>query len=222
MKEGQIVIVEGTSCVGKTTLCENLRKEGWIVLPEAIRYLENETGKRGDEASPIPDSQEEEEYYQDQLFRIERKKILEANELRKQGKKVVIDKTAIAVVATAKALEKTKGFNGTFRRAYLKYVELLQELKNNELIECDVFLLLTADYDTICKRNETRNHILNGVWIDETTIKMQRDVLEKMIREVVGTGNDKMKKEIVDTTSLSKKDVIKEFNEKVDIDVMQI
>ena len=82
--------------------------------------------------------------------------------------------------------------------------------------------MLTADYDTICKRNETRNHILNGVWIDETTIKMQRDVLEKMIREVVGTGNDKMKKEIVDTTSLSKKDVIKEFNEKVDIDVMQI
>ena len=45
MNEGEIVIVEGTSCVGKTTLCENLKKQGWIVLPEAIRYLEKETKK---------------------------------------------------------------------------------------------------------------------------------------------------------------------------------
>lgn len=56
MNEGKIVIVEGTSCVGKTTLCEELKKLGWIVLPEAIRYLEQETGKSGDEASPIPGS----------------------------------------------------------------------------------------------------------------------------------------------------------------------
>ena len=55
-----------------------MKKLGWIVLPEAIRYLEQETGKSGDEASPIPGSQEEEEYYQDQLFRIEKQKILEA------------------------------------------------------------------------------------------------------------------------------------------------
>lgn len=48
MNEGEIVIVEGTSCVGKTTLCENLKKQGWIVLPEAIRYLEKETKKKGD------------------------------------------------------------------------------------------------------------------------------------------------------------------------------
>ena len=89
MNEGKIVIVEGTSCVGKTTLCEELKKLGWIVLPEAIRYLEQETGKSGDEASPIPGSQEEEEYYQDQLFRIEKQKILEANKLKKQGKTMV-------------------------------------------------------------------------------------------------------------------------------------
>ena len=71
MSIGKIVILEGTSCVGKTTLCESLAAQGWIVLPEAIRYLEDETGKVGDEASPIPDSQEEEEYYQDQLFLIQ-------------------------------------------------------------------------------------------------------------------------------------------------------
>ena len=179
MSNGKIVIVEGTSCVGKTTLCESLKQQGWIVLPEAIRYLEQETGKLGDEASPVPGSQEEEEYYQDQLFRIERQKLLEANELRNQGKKVVIDKCAIATVATAKAFEEPKGFNGTFKRAYLKYCSLVQELNRNGMIECDAFLLLTADYDTICKRNITRNHVLEGVWTEKQTIDDQREVFSQ-------------------------------------------
>ena len=60
MKRGKIISVEGTSCVGKTTLCSNLEKLGWIVIPEAIRYLEKETQKKGDDASPIPNKQTEE------------------------------------------------------------------------------------------------------------------------------------------------------------------
>ena len=34
MSIGKIVILEGTSCVGKTTLCESLAAQGWIVLPD--------------------------------------------------------------------------------------------------------------------------------------------------------------------------------------------
>ena len=208
MSIGKIVILEGTSCVGKTTLCESLAAQGWIVLPEAIRYLEDETGKVGDEASPIPGSQEEEEYYQDQLFRVEEAKLLVANKLRQEGENVVIDKSAIATVATAKAFEVKKGFEGTFRRAYLKYIDLLQELKSRDLVECDVFMLLTANYDTICKRNKMRNHVL-----DENTISSQRGILEKMIGEIVGciSKND-MKKVILDTSNLGKRDVLDRFN----------
>lgn len=95
--------------MGKTTLCESLAAQGWIVLPEAIRYLEDETGKVGDEASPIPGSQEEEEYYQDQLFRVEKAKLIKANELRQQGENVVIDKSAIATVLRQKLLRLKKG-----------------------------------------------------------------------------------------------------------------
>lgn len=199
--------------MGKTTLCESLAAQGWIVLPEAIRYLEDETGKVGDEASPIPGSQEEEEYYQDQLFGVEKAKLIKANELRQQGENVVIDKSAIATVATAKAFEVKKGFEGTFRRAYLKYIDLLQELKNRDLVECDVFMLLTANYDTICKRNKMRNHVLDGIWIDENTISSQRGILEKMIGEIVGciSKND-MKKVILDTSNLGKRDVLDRFN----------
>ncbi len=213
MSEEKIVIVEGTSCAGKTTLCENLKKQGWVVLPEAIRYLEEETNKKGDEASPIPGTQEEEEYYQDQLFRVEKQKILEANELRRQGKKVVIDKSAIAIVATAKAFEKQKGFDGTFKRAYMKYCQMLQELKDKGLIECDVFLLLTADYSTICERNKTRNHVLDGIWIEQKTIANQREVLEGVTNQIVGSiSGNTVKKRVLDTSNLTKMQVVEKFN----------
>lgn len=214
MRNGKIVILEGTSCVGKTTLCESLKKQGWIVLPEAIRYLEKETGKIGDKASPIPGTEEEEYYYQDQLFRIERQKILNANELKKQGKNVVIDKSAIATVATAKAFEKQKGFEGTFKRAYLKYIQMLQELRDNGLIECDVFILLTADYDVICKRNNMRKHMLEGIWLEEETIINQRYVLEKIVADIVGNAYiNKIKKITLDTSLLSKEQVVNRFND---------
>ena len=207
MKEGKIVIIEGTSCVGKTTLCKKLEKQDWVVLPEAIRYLEKERKQKNNEIeTPGAESEEEEIYIQEQFFRIERQKIIEANRLKKEGKNVVIDKSFIATVATAKAFERQKNFKGTFRRAYFRYCDLLLELNKNGLVECDFFFLLVADYATILKRNTMRNHVLNGIWIEEDTVKTQRDILEKMTKEIVGCmGNTTTK--IIDTTYLSKDDL---------------
>lgn len=211
-KEGKIVIIEGTSCVGKTTLCNKLSENGWEILPEAIRYLEKETGKIGDEASPIPGSQKEEEYYQDKLFEVEKNKIIEANELRKLGKNVVLDKSVLATIATAKAFEKQKGFKGTFKRAIKKYIKMVQELKEQGYIECDVFLLLKADYNRILERNLTRNHILDGIWIKEETIHEQREVLEKIVNNLMGNRSfDDIKVENLDTTELTKEEVEEYF-----------
>lgn len=96
----------------------------------------------------------------------------------------------------------------------MKYCEMLQELNDKGLIECDVFLLLTADYNTICERNKTRNHILEGIWLEEKTIISQRKVLEKMTNEIVGSiGKNIIKKKILDTSNLTKKKVLDEFNE---------
>lgn len=213
MNNGKIIILEGTSCVGKTTLCENLKKENWVVLPEAIRYLENETGKKGDEASPIPNSIEEEKYYQDQLFRVEWEKLLEANRLRSQGKNVVIDKSAIATVATAKAFEAQKGFKGTFKRAFMKYCDMIERLDKEGLIECDAFMLLTANYDSIYNRNKKRGHVLEGIWMEKDTIENQRYVLEKMLRNIVGNiRKNSIRKVVLDTTNLNEKQVMEEFN----------
>lgn len=74
-------------------------------------------------------------------------------------------------------------------------------------------MLLTANYDTICKRNKMRNHVLDGIWIDENTISSQRGILEKMIEEIVGCiSKNNMKKVILDTSNLDKRDVLDRFN----------
>ena len=212
MEKGKIVIVEGTSCVGKTTLCSNLEKMGWIVIPEAIRYLEKETQKIGDDASPIPNEQTEEEYYQLQLFRIELQKIREANYFRNLGYNVVIDKSAIATIATAKAFEESKGFHGTFFSACSKYNIMLKQLAEDNIIECDGFLLLTADYNEIRKRNITRNHVLEGIWLEERTINSQRKILEMFAKNIVGKFSDnKIVTKILDTTFLSQEKILDFF-----------
>lgn len=65
---------------------------------------------------------------------------------------------------------------------------MLQELRDNGLIECDVFILLTADYDIICKRNNMRKHMLEGIGLEEETIINQRYVLEKIVADIVGNA----------------------------------
>ncbi len=209
MERGKIIIVEGTSCVGKTTLCSNLEKFGWIVIPEAIRYLEKETHKKGDDASPIPNKQSEEEYYQTQLFRIELQKIREANYFSNNGFNVIIDKSAIATIATAKAFEESKGFVGTFSSACNKYYDMLKQLDEEKIIECDGFLLLTADYDEIKKRNKTRNHILDGIWLEESTINSQRKVLKIFTENIIGKLSDNsVVTKILDTTNISEQELL--------------
>lgn len=214
MERGKIIIIEGTSCVGKTTLCSNLEKLGWIVIPEAIRYLEKETQKQGDAASPIPDKQTEEEYYQNQLFRIELQKIREANYLSNRGFNVVIDKSAIATIATAKAFEESKGFIGTFASACSKYFDMLRKLNEEKIIECDGFLLLTANFDEIKKRNMKRNHVLEGIWLEETTINSQRKVLENFTENIIGKISDSgIVTKTLDTTYISEQELLTYFLE---------
>lgn len=212
MKRGKIIIVEGTSCVGKTTLCHNLEKIGWIIIPEAIRYLEKETQKKGDDASPIPNAQAEEEYYQAQLFRIELQKIREANYYSNLGYNVVIDKSAIATIATAKAFERAKGFVGTFSSACSKYYNMLKILNEDQIIECDGFVLLTSDFEEIVKRNITRTHVLDGIWLEKDTINSQREVLTLFVENVIGKLDDnKIVTKIIDTTNITQSELLKEF-----------
>lgn len=49
MSRGIIILIEGISNSGKTTLCNSLKnKANFEIIPEAIRYLENRLNDCGD------------------------------------------------------------------------------------------------------------------------------------------------------------------------------
>ena len=90
---------------------------------------------------------------------------------------------------------------------------MVQELSNKGMIECDVFLLLTADFNTICERNKMRNHVLEGICLEEKTIESQRQILERMTNYVVGSASEStIKKKVLDTSNLTRRQVLDEFN----------
>ena len=193
-------------------MCNNLEKNGWVIIPEAIRYIEKENSKIINAAIDIPNNNDEEEYYQTQLFRVELEKIKKANHYRNMGYNVIIDKSSISIIATAKAFEVLFGFNNKYLSACKKYIMMLEFLKNNDLVECDGFLLLTTDYNKIQERNNTRKHILEGIWIDESLINLQKNCLKKIYDKVVGKYSDnEIKKCTLDTTFLSQDEVFNYF-----------
>lgn len=146
------------------------------------------------------------------MFRIELQKIREANYYSNLGYNVVIDKSAIATIATAKAFERAKGFVGTFSSACSKYYNMLKILNEDQIVECDGFVLLTSDFEEIVKRNITRTHVLDGIWLEKDTINSQREVLTLFVENVIGKLDDnKIVTKIIDTTHITQSELLKEF-----------
>lgn len=201
MKKGKILIIEGVSCVGKTTICERLKKEqNYLVVPEAIRYIEKITGKKQEEALPTPTNEDDENKNQQILFDIELQKMIEANNMTRSGQNVIIDKSAIAVMGTAFAFEKIKNYNGTFDASVTLFQRLLDTLDKNGLRFCDMFILLDAEYATIKERNFTRSHILDDFWISSSLLAHQKLFLNSYFDKC------NYHKQRIDTTFMNKED----------------
>lgn len=89
---------------------------------------------------------------------------------------------------------------------------MLKQLCEDEIIECDGFLLLTANFDEIKRRNITRNHILEGIWLEERTINSQRKVLEIFTENIIGKLSDNIiVTKVLDTTYISKQELLTHF-----------
>ena len=89
---------------------------------------------------------------------------------------------------------------------------MLRQLKEDGIVECDGFLLLTADYKEIIKRNMTRSHILEGIWLDKNTINSQRKVLEIFTKNIIGKFSDnEIITKIIDTTFLTQEETLLYF-----------
>lgn len=201
MKRGKIILIEGVSCAGKTTVCRRLSEEKeYHIIPEAIRYIERITGKQHEEALPTPTNEDEEKRNQKILFNVELQKIREANELANSGKDVVIDKSLIAVMATAFAFEKMNGYKTSFAMSIDLFKKFLGILKKEKMIFCDMFLYLDADKDVLESRNYRREHVLDNFWINEELLKYQHIFLEKFFER------SDFNKRKINTTNLNKEE----------------
>ena len=68
------------------------------------------------------------------------------------------------------------------------------------------------NFEEIKKRNITRNHVLEGIWLEEETINSQREVLISFTENIIGKLSDnKIVTKIIDTTNIPKEELLSQF-----------
>lgn len=170
MKRGQVIVVEGNSNTGKTTLAKNLEKKGFVFIPGVRQFgIEN-----GLEIPDIPTNQDEEFANQAALFAIERKRMEKAMEIAKTGKNVVLDRSYLAIIAVAHALDEKGTCSGAYSNSMREYLGFMKSLARDGLLP-DKYVFLTASIEELQKRNKTRSHVLSDTWMEQTMLDSQED-----------------------------------------------
>ena len=208
MSRGIIILIEGISNSGKTTLCNSLKnKANFEIIPEAIRYLENRLNDCGDNILFVPENSNQEVLNQELLFDIEFEKLYDANFLAQKGENVVIDKSAFSILATANAFQSSI-IQGTYEIAEKFFHEYQKKIARFHLAKPDLSILLKADLETSEERNKNRKHKLLNIWTSPITRFKQERVLESEFEKI----NNKM---ILDTSNMSKEEVYKQVIETI-------
>ena len=92
----------------------------------------------------------------------------------------------------------------------LFYLHTLEKIPGS--IPVSKGLFLNGDFEEIKKRNITRNHVLEGIWLEEETINSQREVLISFTENIIGKLSDnKIVTKIIDTTNIPKEELLSQF-----------
>lgn len=209
--KNKIILIEGTSNSGKTTLCNNLAKYmNFKVIPEGIRYLERRLGASGDNILSVPNNLEQELNNQEILFDLEFERIFDANFLVTHGNNVVIDKSAYSIVATAYAFENGE-IMGNYAVSQNHLRLLLEKIERFNLRMPDMYILLKSNIAISQDRNKNRVHQLKDIWIDSVIQQKQEEILEQELRKIEGS------KLILDTTLLSPTKVYEKIRNEISL-----
>lgn len=176
-----MLIVEGVSCTGKTTLCNALAElHGFFVADEGIRYVERSFGRPREEIMCIPTSIEEERRNQDFLFNAERMKLKEALFAVRDGRNVVLDKSALSIMSSAYAFERIDGMFGDLGYARRKMVDLIGDIGMESFRNVKV-ALLELDLKSREERRLRRGTVLDDAWLDGSVTSLQHSFLAGLI-----------------------------------------
>lgn len=205
----RIIVVDGTSNAGKTTLCENIEKniQNIAIVPGASLFAKINREKYP-KIPAIPQSANEEKENQRFFFRLELDRLIEANRLAKQGKTVFMDRGVLEILSVAYSFESINGWDGIYNNAQNLYEKFISYARKMEISLPDKYIWLQANYEEIKRRNklrqQERGQLLSETdWIEESLIGKQIEFFRKMC---IPENSDKVC--LVDTNNMTKQEVL--------------
>ena len=206
---GRIIVVDGTSNAGKTTLCENIEKsiQDIAIIPGASIFAKNHHEKYP-KIPAIPKTIEEEKENQKFFFKLELDRLIEANRMSKLGKDVFMDRGVLEILSVAYSFENIKKWNGIYENAKKLYERFIMITRERKIELPDGYIWLQADYEEVLRRNQTRQiergqKLSENDWIESDLINKQIEFFDKLC---IPENKDKIR--LIDTNYMTKQEVL--------------
>ena len=211
---GRIIVIDGTSNAGKTTLCESLEKniQNVAIIPGASLFAKIHSQKYS-QIPDIPTTAEEEMENQKFFFKLEIDRLIEANKLANLGKDVFMDRGVLEILSVAYSFEKIKKWKGIYANARQLYEKFNTIAYENKISLPDEHIWLQASSEEVMKRNKIRQidrgqKLSENDWIEASLINRQIEFFNELC-----IPENKERIHLIDTNYMNKQEVLKKVCE---------
>lgn len=211
---GRIIVIDGTSNVGKTTLCESLEKniQNVAIIPGASLFAKIHSQKYS-QIPDIPTTAEEEMENQKFFLKLEIDRLIEANKLANLGKDVFMDRGVLEILSVAYSFEKIKKWKGIYANARQLYEKFNTIAYENKISLPDEHIWLQASSEEVMKRNKIRQidrgqKLSENDWIEASLINRQIEFFNELC-----IPENKERIHLIDTNYMNKQEVLKKVCE---------